>query len=159
MHEKGTEDDAAEVQKDPDRASDDGIDGTKYRLRAEMIWRNVEHITVAISVQGDVDELCEDDGDAEDRECTPESPTGSVRKSSGTNIERRQQHHDMPDEAMSRQQRMSRMQEAFMYDQCQCTAEKAVVLQKGQEGPFEDEGTPPCTLPQHTIKEGEVHRE
>ena len=112
MHEKGTEDDAAEVQKDPDRASDDGIDGTKYRLRAEMIWRNVEHITVAIAMQCDVDELCEDGGDAENREGTPESPTGSVRKSSGTNIERRQQHHDMPDEAMSRQQRMSRMQEA-----------------------------------------------
>ena len=101
----------------------------------------------------------EDGSDAENREGTPESPTGSVRKSSGMNIERRQQHHDMPEEAMSRQQRMSRMHEAFMYDQCQCTAEKAVVLQKGQEGSFEDGGTPPCTLPQHAIKEGEVHRE
>ena len=89
MHEKGTEDDAAEVQKDPDRASDDGIDRTKYRLRAEMIWRNVEHITVAIAMQCDVDELCEDDGDAEDREGTPESPTGSVRKSSVGTVQKR----------------------------------------------------------------------
>lgn len=78
MHEEGAEDDAAEVQKYPGRASDDGIDGTKYRLGAEMIRGDVEHIAVTIAVQGDVDELCEDGGDAENRQCTPKSPVATV---------------------------------------------------------------------------------
>ena len=97
-----------------------------------MIRGDVEHIAVTIAVQGDVDELCEDGGDAEDRQGTPEAAARSVRKSAGMNVDRRQQHHDMPEEAMGGQQRMSRMHEALMYNQRHGSTEEAVILQEGQ---------------------------